>query len=455
MSLSKVEVAPGYIQDKRQELNGGQGGARSPGPQTTGEENSKAEPKTLTHHWSESEFPQDDNILNNGGTNLDQEDEDAADVVDEFDDMGLCDELLRGIYGYGFEKPSMIQQKAIPLALTGTDVIAQAQSGTGKTATFSISILQKIDPKLRSCQALVLAPTRELAMQTQRVMSALGDYMGVVCHALVGGSHVANDINKLREGVHVVIGTPGRILHLLSERHLDLYTARQFVLDEADQMLSRGFLDQIKDTFKYLPRDVQVILVSATLPPEVLDITDKFMRNPRRILVKREELTLQGIQQFYVNVEREEWKLDTLCDIYETITVETTIIFCNKRGKVEWLEREMTRRDFTVSAMHSELSQKDRELVLRSFRTGSSRVLIATDLLSRGIDVQQVSLVINFDLPLDRESYIHRIGRGGRFGRKGTAINFVTSEDYRKLEDLQKFYNTEILEMPSNIASLL
>ncbi|XP_062576578.1 uncharacterized protein LOC134238464 [Saccostrea cucullata] len=454
MSLSKVEVAPGYNQDRRQELNGEQGGARPPGPQTTGKE-THPKPEPGTDHWSESEFPQDDNILNNGGTNVEQEDDDVADVADEFDDMGLSDQLLRGIYGYGFEKPSMIQQKAIPIALTGNDVIAQAQSGTGKTATFSISILQRIDPDVRGCQALVLAPTRELAMQTQRVMAALGDYMGVVCHALVGGSHVANDIKKLHEGVHVVIGTPGRILHLLSERHLDLYTTRQFVLDEADQMLSRGFLDQIKDTFQYLPRDVQVILVSATLPPEVLDITDKFMRNPRRILVKREELTLQGIQQFYVNVEREEWKLDTLCDIYETITVETTIIFCNKRGKVEWLEKEMTKRDFTVSAMHAELSQKDRELVLRSFRTGSSRVLIATDLLSRGIDVQQVSLVINFDLPLDRESYIHRIGRGGRFGRKGTAINFVTSEDHRKLEDLQKFYNTEIMEMPSNIASLL
>uniref|UniRef100_A0A8W8J0U3 RNA helicase n=2 Tax=Magallana TaxID=2171616 RepID=A0A8W8J0U3_MAGGI len=199
----------------------------------------------------------------------------------------------------------------------------------------------------------------------------------------------------------------------------------------------------------------QIILVSATLPPEVLDITHEFMRNPRRILVKREELTLQGIQQFYVNVEREDWKLDTLCDIYDTITVEKTIIFCNMRGKVEWLEREMNRRDFTVSAMHAGLSQKERELILRSFRTGSSRVLISTDLLSRGIDVQQVSLVINFDLPMERESYIHRIGRGGRFGRKGTAINFVTSDDFRKMEDLQKFYNTEILEMPSNIASLL
>lgn len=334
-------------------------------------------------------------------------------------------------------------------------MIAQAQSGTGKTGTFSIAILQQLDPGLKRCQALVLAPTRELASQSQRVMSALGDYMGVICQDMVGGNHVANDVNRLREGVHVVIGTPGRILHLLRKGYLDLSAVRHFVLDEADQMLSRGFLDQIKDTFQYLPRDAQIILVSATLPPEVLDITHEFMRNPRRILVKKEELTLQGIQQFYVNVEREDWKLDTLCDIYDTITVEKTIIFCNMRGKVEWLEREMNRRDFTVSAMHAGLSQKERELILRSFRTGSSRVLISTDLLSRGIDVQQVSLVINFDLPMERESYIHRIGRGGRFGRKGTAINFVTSDDFRKMEDLQKFYNTEILEMPSNIASLL
>lgn len=452
MNLSRSKEALGHNPESGEDSGTKRGGACSPGPQGQSEE-----VQTQINDWSQSDYKDshDPTTPYNGGTGADPQVEDEVEGVDDFDDMGLCDQLLRGIYGFGFEKPSMIQQKAIPIALKGSDMIAQAQSGTGKTGTFSIAILQQLDPGLKRCQALVLAPTRELASQSQRVMSALGDYMGVVCQDMVGGNHVANDVNRLREGVHVVIGTPGRILHLLRKGYLDLSAVRHFVLDEADQMLSRGFLDQIKDTFQYLPRDAQIILVSATLPPEVLDITHEFMRNPRRILVKKEELTLQGIQQFYVNVEREDWKLDTLCDIYDTITVEKTIIFCNMRGKVEWLEREMNRRDFTVSAMHAGLSQKERELILRSFRIGSSRVLISTDLLSRGIDVQQVSLVINFDLPMERESYIHRIGRGGRFGRKGTAINFVTSDDFRKMEDLQKFYNTEIMEMPSNIASLL
>ncbi|XP_022286750.2 uncharacterized protein LOC111099666 [Crassostrea virginica] len=448
MSLSKSEVALGYTPDSGQESGKSQGGGCPPGPQSGSQE-------IPTTDWSDSTYIADQTTLEDDKRETDPQVEDEVEGVDDFDDMGLCDELLRGIYGFGFEKPSMIQQKAIPLILTGSDVIAQAQSGTGKTGTFSISILQQLDPGLKRCQALVLAPTRELASQSQRVMTALGDYMGIVCHGMVGGNHVGDDITRLREGVHVVSGTPGRILHLLRKGYLELSALRHFVLDEADQMLSKGFLDQIQDTFEYVPRDTQIILVSATLPPEVLDITSKFMRNPRRVLVKREELTLQGIQQFYVNVEREDWKLDTLCDIYDTVNVEKTIIFCNTRGKVEWLEREMNRRDFTVSAMHAGLSQKERELILRSFRTGSSRVLISTDLLSRGIDVQQVSLVINFDLPMERESYIHRIGRGGRFGRKGTAINFITLDDCRKLEDLQKFYNTEILEMPSHIASLL
>jgi len=376
-------------------------------------------------------------------------------VCENFDDMNLKEELLRGIYAYGFEKPSAIQQRAIVPCIKGMDVIAQAQSGTGKTATFSISILQQIDTNLRECQALILAPTRELAQQIQKVVMALGDYMGAQCHACIGGTSVREDMRKLDVGQHIVVGTPGRVFDMISRKVLRTNEIKQFVLDEADEMLSRGFKDQIYDVFRHLNSEIQVILLSATMPSEVLEVTTRFMRNPIRILVKKEELTLEGIRQFYIAVEREEWKLDTLCDLYETLTITQAVIFCNTRRKVDWLTEKMHQRDFTVSAMHGDMDQKERDVIMREFRSGSSRVLITTDLLARGIDVQQVSLVINYDLPTNRENYIHRIGRGGRFGRKGVAINFVTDDDKRNLQDIEKFYNTQIDEMPMNVADLI
>lgn len=391
-------------------------------------------------------------------------DEDAAaaiiesnfeEIFEKFDDMGLNELLLRGIYGYGFEKPSAIQQRAIVPCCRGQDVIAQAQSGTGKTATFSIAILQQINPKNKNCQALVLAPTRELAQQIQKVVLALGDYMGVSCHACIGGTSVREDQRKLEQGQQVVVGTPGRVYDNLQRQNLDARDIGIFVLDEADEMLSRGFKEQIYDVFRKMSSEVQVILLSATMPTDVLMVTEKFMRNPIRILVKREELTLEGIKQFYVQVEKEEWKLDTLCDLYDTLTITQAVIFCNTRRKVDNLTESMHERDFTVSSMHGDMDQKERDVIMKEFRTGSSRVLITTDLLARGIDVQQVSLVINYDLPSNRENYIHRIGRGGRFGRKGVAINFITREEERILKDIEQFYNTQIQEMPMDVANLI
>ena len=238
-------------------------------------------------------------------------------------------------------------------------------------------------------------------------------------------------------------------------RALRLADTKIFALDEADEMLSRGFKDQIYDVFKFLPEQVRVALFSATMPLEVLEITSRFMQEPIRILVKKDELTLEGIKQFYIAVEREEWKLDTLCDLYETLTITQAIIYCNTRRKVDWLTDNMTQKDFTVSAMHGDMDQKERDIIMREFRSGSSRVLITTDLLARGIDVQQVSLVINYDLPTNRENYIHRIGRSGRFGRKGVAINFLTSGDVRYMRDIEAFYNTQIEEMPMNVADLI
>jgi len=376
-------------------------------------------------------------------------------VVDSFDDLDLQEGLLRGIYSYGFEKPSAIQQRAIRPVLDGRDTIGQAQSGTGKTATFVIGSLQRIDYGHKACQSLILAPTRELAQQIYKVVLALGDYLKVKCHACIGGTSVRDDIDRLRDGQHVVVGTPGRVFDMLSKRHLRIDDLLTFVLDEADEMLSRGFKDQIYDIFKTLPPNVQVCLFSATMPPEILDMTTKFMRDAVRILVKKDELTLEGIRQFYVAIEKEEWKLDTLCDLYETLTITQAIIYCNTRRKVDFLADQMSKRDFTVSTMHADLDQKERDLIMREFRSGSSRVLISTDLLARGIDVQQVSLVINFDLPQNMENYLHRIGRSGRFGRKGVAINFVTNNDVRAMKDIEKYYHTQIEEMPMDIADMI
>merc|ERR1712050_507376 len=281
------------------------------------------------------------------------------------------DGLVRGIYSYGFERPSAIQQRGIKPVLDGRDTIGQLQTGTGKTATFVIGALEKIDFSLQACQALILAPTRELAQQTQKVVLALGDYLRVKCHACIGGTSVRDDIDRLRDGQHVVVGTPGRVYDMVSKRHLRIDDLLTFVCDEADEMLSRGFKDQIYDIFKTLPPNVQVCLFSATMPPEILDMTTKFMRDAVRILVKKDELTLEGIRQFYVAIEKEEWKLDTLCDLYETLTITQAIIYCNTRRKVDFLAHELTKRDFTISTMHAELDQKERDLVMREFRSGS------------------------------------------------------------------------------------
>jgi translation initiation factor 4A len=376
-------------------------------------------------------------------------------VCESFDDLDLHDDLLRGIYSYGYEKPSAIQQRAIMPVVDGRDTIGQAQSGTGKTATFLVGALQRIDCKLNTFQALVLCPTRELAIQTQKVALALGDYLNLKCHVCIGGTARRDDVDRLREGQHLIVGTPGRVYDLMEKRSLRVEDLRILVLDEADEMLSCGFTDQVYQIFKCLPASVQVCLFSATMPPEILDMTKKFMRDPVRILVKKDELTLEGIRQFYVAAEKEEYKLEILCDLYESLAITQSIIYCNTRRKVDFLEHQMTDRDFTVSVIHADLDQEARSLVMRQFRSGSSRVLISTDLLARGIDVQQVSLVINYDLPHKVENYLHRIGRSGRFGRKGMAINFVTERDVRSMRDIERHYETQIEELPADVADML
>jgi translation initiation factor 4A len=384
---------------------------------------------------------------------IEEPEENWTETVDTFDDLNLKKDLLRGIYGYGFEKPSPIQSKAILPIIQNRDIIAQAQSGTGKTGAFVISTLQLIDTAVNEVQGLILCPTRELAQQNCKVYQLIGEYMKVKVHAFIGGTAVKNDMTQANNGVHIVVGTPGRVLDMLNKKIIKLDYLKIFCLDEADEMLSRGFLENIKQVFPFIPTTSQIALFSATMPKDIIELTKQFMNKPVKILVKNEQLTLEGIKQYYVPLKKE-WKLEILLNLYKMMEISQAIIFCNSKKTVDYLTEEMTKRNFVVSSIHSDLQQQEREKVMREFRNGASRVLVTTDLMARGIDVYQVSLVINYDLPRLKETYIHRIGRSGRLGRKGTAINFMTPEDKEELEGLQKYYNTTIEELPSDLSSI-
>jgi len=390
----------------------------------------------------------------NNSLNLDNQ-KPSDDVIKSFDDMGLKDNILRGIYSYGFEKPSEIQAKAIVKVADGGDVIAQAQSGTGKTGAFVIGTLQQLDDTITGCQAIIAAPTRELAEQIQMVTSNIGKFMNIKTVLCVGGSDINKARDDLRNGCTIVIGTPGRIIDMLERNYLSTRSVKILVMDEADEMLSYSFQDQIRKLVTNIPKLAQICLFSATMPPKMFELTEKFMNKPRLILVKTEELTLEGIKQFYIDNEREDWKLDTFIDLFDVISVSQTMVYVNTKEKAEWLSNELRHRNFTVSIIHSDMKPADRTNIMKEFRSGSTRILISTDLLSRGIDVQQVSIVINYDLPFNKESYIHRIGRSGRFGRKGVAINFVTKYDMCYLNDIIRFYQTEIVAMPQNIQEFI
>jgi translation initiation factor 4A len=384
---------------------------------------------------------------------------DSAGPILSFDDFGLNDELLRGIYSYGFERPSAIQSRASGPMLVGLDVIAQAWSGSGKTAAYVIPLLSKIDPSLGRCvQAMVLVPSREIAQQVYNCTVALGGKIkpGVRVHECVGGTSVRQGIRALQKGVHIVVGTTGRVFDMMNRGALKVDNCTMLVVDEADAMLRKGgSVDGVYDVFKSMPENVQTAIFSATMPHAVLEVANKFMLAPVRILVENQGLIPANIKQFHVATEKEEWKLDTLCDLYGVMTTTQTIVYAESNRKVDWLAEKMTERDFTVSAIHGDMDQKERDIIIREFRSGLTRVLITTDLLARGIDVQQVSLVINYNLPANMESYVHRIGRSGRFGRKGVAVTFVNTADMDRLRHIEQMYHTQIEEMPMNVADLV
>ena len=375
--------------------------------------------------------------------------------MQSFDDMNLNENLLRGIYSYGFENPSPIQTKAIPVMNKKVDLIAQAQSGTGKTGAFSIGLLNNIDPNLNNTQALIINPTHELANQNLNVIKELSTYMKINILSVVGGTSVRKCQDDLKQEPHVIVGTPGRILDMIQKRYLITKDIKLLIFDEADEILSHGFKESIYNIIQYIPKDTQICIYSATMPSEVLELTNKFMNNPEKILVQKENLTLDGIIQFYINVKINEWKFETLTDIYETINVSQCIIYINSKNKLMEVNDKLKNLGFPVDCIHGELSSDLRKHIMDEFKSGKLRILLSTDLLSRGIDIQQLSLVINYDLPRERETYIHRIGRSGRYGRKGVSINFVTDRDMDYQNEIQSYYNTKITEMPQNINDYL
>ena len=372
----------------------------------------------------------------------------------EHPELGLRADILNGIYSYGYEKPSPIQRVAIKPIVDGRDIVVQSHSGTGKTATFIIGLMQRIDNMINKPQCIILSNTRELANQTHKVFEALSQYTNIKCNLCTGGD-MQFKYNSDNITEHVIIGTPGRISDLVGKEIINSSTIKMIIVDEADDVLSTSFRKQVKKIFSKLPSDAQIVLISATIPPEMSSLFESiFKPDYLSILVKDDELTLDGIVQYYVHLD-EQYKLDTLIDLYKFISIGQAIVYCNKKTKADELKYSLIDKNFSVSILHGDMIQKEREDIMKQFRLGATRILITTDILSRGIDVQQVSLVINYDMPKYPQTYIHRIGRSGRFGRKGVAINFVTRKENNILEFIQKMYNTEILLLPSNVSELL
>lgn len=381
--------------------------------------------------------------------------ETSVKVYASFDEMNIPQDLLRGIYSYGFEKPSEIQSKGIVPIASGVDLIAQAQSGTGKTGTFTIGSLSRVDPTNKHVQVLCLVPTRELAQQIQYVAAALGTHMGVKAYAAMGKTPVRDDLRALERGVHFLVGTPGRVYDLIKRGALTTSHIKNIVVDEADQMLENRFRDQLKCILELgFPESARCALFSATMNDDVVEFAEQLLQNPVRILIPPEEVNLKGLIQFKVELPREDWKFDTLLDIYKNLNITQALIYCNRKQRAEWLADKMTAAGFPITCIHGDLEIQDRMERMTSFRKGETRVLISTDLLARGIDVQQVSLVINYEVPPQYENYIHRIGRCARYGRKGTAINLVCGDEVRAMKEIEKYYGIPVNELPEDLSKI-
>ncbi len=372
-----------------------------------------------------------------------------------FDELNLKDNLLRGIFSYGFENPSKIQSSSIPHMVQGKDIIAQAQSGTGKTGSFVIGSLQKLDESVKATQTLIICPTHELVRQSSEVIKEISKYMDITTMEVVGGTNMDECRRGLAKYPQIIIGTPGRVLDMIQRKHLFTDKINTLVFDEADEILSYGFKDTIYHIIQFISSQTQICLFSATIPPDILELSESFMRQPEKILVQKEQLTLEGIVQYYVNLRQSDWKYDVLKDLYDTINISQCIIYINSRNRLMEIYNSLLKDDFPVGCIHGELTSQERKEVMEKFKSGHTRILLSTDLTARGIDIQQLSLVINYDLPKSKETYIHRIGRSGRYGRKGVAINLTTDRDINYMKEIESFYDTKIEELPQNISEIL
>lgn len=401
------------------------------------------------------------NEFNEVGNKEEREIIDSSHEINSWDELEIHVNILRGIFAYGFEKPSPIQQKAILPIINGKDIIAQAQSGTGKTAAFTIGSLARINMEENTTQILVLSPTRELTIQTAKVMSGIGSMMEnskkeyLRVQTLFGGSVIEEGSGFSSKNIpHIICGCPGRVNDMLRRDRISGRDIKLVILDEADEMLSSGFKEQVYNIFQYFNSDIQVALFSATLPQSVYPITDKIMRNPIKISVKADMLTLEGIGQFYVAVEDDRQKYATLKHLFSFLSVSQCIIYCNSVKRVADLYDAMREDEFPVCCIHSNMDKSARENAFNEFRSGKSRVMISSNVTARGIDIQQVSIVMNFDLPKCVHTYLHRIGRSGRWGRKGVGINFITRRDTMKMKEIEEHYSTEIRELPADLVFL-
>jgi translation initiation factor 4A len=374
--------------------------------------------------------------------------------VKTWDDLNIRPDVLRSIYAYGFENPSDIQKKAIKPIQDGVDVIAQAQSGTGKTGTFVIGSLHHLDVSKQATQIIVLAPTHELVAQTYSVYCSMTSFVeGVVIRTMVGGTVVSDEIQELKNNVpHIVVGCAGRVFDMIKRRAISTRDVKLCVLDEADEMLSVGFKDQIYNIFQQLPSNMQIALFSATMPPSIVQLSSKFMRDPVKITMKPRELSLDGIKQYYIAMHNDYDKIECLKDLFPRLTTSSqAIIYANDVRRVKDLYEVMSKEDFSVCCIHRDMTKPERAEAMQQFRTGGKRGLISSDITARGVDVQQVNTVVNFDIPRSVDTYLHRIGRSGRWGRKGIAINFVTKIDIQQMRYIEQHYGVAVDEMPANI----
>jgi len=373
-----------------------------------------------------------------------------------FEGLNLNEMLIKSVYLYGFTQPSSIQIKGIESINTGKDCLLQSQSGTGKTATYLLGILNKIEENDKN-QALVIAPTRELCNQIYEVAVGLTKFTQIKIEKAVGGTNIGETKDNLRKA-NVIIGTLGRLHHMINEKTINIHTLKLFVMDEADDLLADGINEKLSYILEKIPTGIQSILISATINSNVFSISKKILHDPLKVLIKNSEVAVDLISQFYLDVESEELKFDTLLDLYNLLSTSQVIIFCNTVKKVDWLKENLEKNNFTITCIHSKMTQLERDNIIKEFRDGKTRLLLTTDLLARGIDIPQVNLVVNYDLPGSKETYIHRIGRCGRFGKKGVSISMVKSDDQSDLKTLQKmkqFYKIDIKEMPDDIEKLL